>query len=78
MDIPGDVALVGYADSPVSTLVEPPLTMVSVPVREIGVRAMRTLQTLLSGRKPRRRRTVLDVELVLRESCGHHPNPSAE
>jgi LacI family transcriptional regulator len=78
MDVPGDIALAGYTDSPVSTLVDPPLTMVSVPAREIGVRAMRTLQTLLSGRKPRRRRTVLDVELVLRDSCGHHVESGAE
>ncbi len=76
LDVPGDVALVGYTDSPVSTLVQPALTMVSLPAREIGISAMRTLQSLLSGRKPRRRRTVFDVELVLRESCGHHQNPS--
>ncbi len=75
LDVPGDVALVGYTDSPVSTLVEPALTMVSLPAREIGFSAMRTLQSLLRGRKPRRRRTVFDVELVLRESCGHHGSP---
>lgn len=78
LDVPRDVALVGYTDSPVSTLVEPALTTVSVPARDIGVRAMRTLQSLLSGRKPRRQRTVPEVELVLRESCGPHRNPPAE
>lgn len=78
MDVPGDIALVGYTDSQVSTLVEPALTMVSVPAQEIGVRAMRTLQSLISGRKPRRRRTILDVELVLRESCGNHRNLPVE
>lgn len=72
IDVPGQIGLVGYTDSPVSTLVEPALTMVSVPVREIGVRAMRTLQSLVAGRKPSRRRTVLDVELVVRDSCGAH------
>jgi DNA-binding LacI/PurR family transcriptional regulator len=46
--------------------------MVSVPAREIGVRAMRTLQSLIAGRKPSRRRVVLDVELVVRDSCGVH------
>jgi LacI family transcriptional regulator len=70
--LPRDIALVGYTDSPVSTLVEPALTTVSVPTREIGVRAMRTLAPLIDGRKSRRRREVLDVELVLRDSCGAH------
>jgi DNA-binding LacI/PurR family transcriptional regulator len=72
IDVPGEIALVGYTDSPVSTLVDPALTMVSVPARESGVRAMRTLQSLIDGRKPSRRRTVLDVELVVRHSCGVH------
>jgi len=75
IDVPGDLALVGYTDSPLSVLVEPALTMVSVPAREIGVRAMRTLQGLISGRKPRRRRSVLDVELVVRRQLRPSPEP---
>ena len=72
VEVPGEIALAGYADSPVSMLVEPALTTVSVPSREIGMRAMRTLNTLMSGRRPRPRRVVLDVELVIRDSCGSH------
>jgi DNA-binding LacI/PurR family transcriptional regulator len=72
LHVPGDLAIVGYTDSPATALVEPPLTMVSVPAREIGLRAMRTLAALMGGRKPRPRRTVLDIELVLRRSCGSH------
>jgi DNA-binding LacI/PurR family transcriptional regulator len=45
--------------------------MVSAPAREAGVRAMRTLQLLIAGKKPPTRRTVLDVELVV-ASCGSH------
>jgi DNA-binding LacI/PurR family transcriptional regulator len=70
--VPEDLATVGYTDSPTAELVEPPLTMVSVPAREIGVRAMETLSELISGRKPRPRRTVLGVDLVVRGSCGLH------
>jgi DNA-binding LacI/PurR family transcriptional regulator len=72
MDVPGDLAIVGYTDSPAAALVDPPLTMVSVPAREIGCQAMRALADLIAGKKPRPRRTVLDVELVLRDSCGPH------
>ena len=70
--IPEDLALIGYADSPLAALADPPLTMVSVPSREAGVLAMQTLQSLIAGGKPRIRRTVLDVELVVRASCGSH------
>ena len=67
-----ELAIIGYTDSPAAGRVAPPLTMVSVPAREIGVRAMRSLFDLMRGKKPRPRRTVLDVELVLRDSCGTH------
>jgi DNA-binding LacI/PurR family transcriptional regulator len=72
LKVPGKLALAGYIDSPSAALVEPPLTMVSVPAREMGMQAMRILSDLIQGRKVRPRRTVLDVELVVRESCGRH------
>jgi DNA-binding LacI/PurR family transcriptional regulator len=72
MDVPKDLAIIGYADFPAAALVHPPLTMVSAPAREIGLRAMRTLQALIAGKKASPRRTVLDIELVLRDSCGSH------
>jgi len=72
LEVPGQLALCGYTDSPTATLVQPPLTMVSVPAREIGIRAMQTLANLIEGKTPRPRRTTLPVELVVRQSCGHH------
>jgi LacI family repressor for deo operon, udp, cdd, tsx, nupC, and nupG len=72
LDVPRDLAITGYTDSPIAALVEPALTMVSVPAREIGIRAMLTLSDLIRGKNLRPHRTVLDVALVLRESCGAH------
>ena len=72
LDMPAQLALCGYTDSPTATIVQPPLTMVSVPAREIGTRAMQTLADLIQGKNIRPRRTTLPVELILRDSCGHH------
>ena len=72
LDVPGRLAVTGYTDSATAALVDPPLTMVSVPAREIGVQAMRILAELVRGRHPRSRRTILDVELTVRDSCGPH------
>jgi DNA-binding LacI/PurR family transcriptional regulator len=72
LNVPAELALCGYTDSPTTALVHPPLTMVSVPAREIGSRAMQTLAKLIQGKKLRPRRTTLPVELILRDSCGHH------
>ena len=73
LKVPGKLALAGCMDFPSAALMEPPLTMVSVPAREMGMQAMRILSDLIQGRKVQTlRRTVLDVELVVRESCGRH------
>jgi LacI family transcriptional regulator len=75
--LPRDLAIVGYTDSPLALLVEPALTVVEVPAREIGLRSMRTLADLIDGRRPRRRRTVLPTRIIVRDSCGSHPTASS-
>jgi LacI family transcriptional regulator, repressor for deo operon, udp, cdd, tsx, nupC, and nupG len=72
LNIPAELAIIGYTDPPAATLVDPPLTMVSVPAREAGVHAMQTLHTLIGGTRPRPQRIVLDTELIIRASCGSH------
>jgi DNA-binding LacI/PurR family transcriptional regulator len=72
LHVPRDLAIIGYADSPAATLVDPPLTMVSVPARQVGVEAMRTLRALIAGKKPSPQRVVFDTELIVRASCGSH------
>jgi DNA-binding LacI/PurR family transcriptional regulator len=72
LKVPSGLAVIGYTDSPAATLIEPPLTMVSVPADRAGVQAMRTLQALIAGTKPSPQRIVLDTELVVRASCGSH------
>jgi DNA-binding LacI/PurR family transcriptional regulator len=72
IEVPTELAITGCTDSTAAALVEPALTMVSVPARDMGVQAMQTLADVIAGRMPRPRRTVLDVELVVRDSCGAH------
>lgn len=79
LDVPRDLAIISYTDSPLAALVDPPLTVVDVPAHEIGVRAMRTLSDLIRGIQPRRRRTVLPTKIIIRDSCGtHEPGSSGE
>lgn len=70
MVVPDDVALVGYNDIELAALVHPPLTTVSAPAYEMGVRAMTMLRHLHSGLPVQPRRVVLDTELIIRSSCG--------
>jgi DNA-binding LacI/PurR family transcriptional regulator len=45
--VPADLSVVGFADSLVAQLVDPPLTTVSIPALEVGRRAMELLLTCL-------------------------------
>lgn len=67
LKVPDDVAIIGFDDSPVATAVTPPLTTMRQPSFEQGEEMAGILLDLLAGRSPRHV-TVLDTELVVRES----------
>jgi DNA-binding LacI/PurR family transcriptional regulator len=68
--VPEDVALVGNDDIDMAAVIRPALTTVSLPVEEAGRRAVAMLRELMAGQQPDPPTVVLDVELVVRESCG--------
>ncbi len=76
VDVPGDVAVVGWDDVMTARYVRPGLTTVRQPVRELGALAADRLYDLVNGATPRPHRQVLPTELVLRTSCGCRPAPA--
>jgi LacI family repressor for deo operon, udp, cdd, tsx, nupC, and nupG len=70
--VPEDMALASVDNIAVSELVEPGLTTVALPARQMGVEAMQMLQTLMDGKKLAVEQKVLPSELVIRQSCGCH------
>jgi DNA-binding LacI/PurR family transcriptional regulator len=70
LEIPGDMAVVGFGDTPSAALLHPPLTVVAQPAREIGATGARLLLERLQNPERPRRSIVLDTELIVRESCG--------
>jgi len=73
IDVPTDLAIVGYADAEVAQFTSPALTMVSLPTYDVGVAAMSALQRIIAGDSSGPERTVFDGVLVVRQSCGPHP-----
>ena len=66
--VPEDMAIIGFDDIPLASLVTPSLTTVHIPRYEIGRRAGELLLAKIEG-KPTQNLTVLPVELVLRASA---------
>lgn len=65
--VPEDIAITGFDDMPMAALVQPGLTTVRQPVRELATTTARLLHAPLTQKDGD---TVLDTELVLRGSCG--------
>jgi DNA-binding LacI/PurR family transcriptional regulator len=67
--VPGQVAVIGFDDIFVSSLVHPTLTTIRQPTYDIGIEAARLLlQRLRHPDQPIEQR-VFDLTLVIRESC---------
>jgi LacI family transcriptional regulator len=73
LDVPGDMAIVGWDDVMTARYVRPGLTTVRQPVHELGALAAQRLHERVSGGEPHEGLQVLPTSVVLRESCGCAP-----
>ncbi|MBN1780573.1 substrate-binding domain-containing protein [bacterium] len=69
VQVPEDVAVIGFDNIEETSLIIPPLTTVGQPLYEIGEKSARMLLALLDG-KELPEETVLPAELIIRQSCG--------
>lgn len=71
LSVPEDIALVGFDDVPLASMVDPPLTTVRQPIEQLGSMAVELLISLLENPGGDSvHRVVLPTELVIRASCG--------
>jgi LacI family transcriptional regulator len=71
LQVPRDLALVGFDDIPTARFVTPPLTTVRVRMTDMGSRALDSLAFQIENPEGTKRSVqVLQTELVVRRSCG--------
>lgn len=70
--VPGDIAVVGFDDSPISAYISPSLTSVARPGRQIGEEAAKIFLNSLPGvtKSDKPVQIVLPSQLVVRDSSG--------
>lgn len=72
LDVPGDVTVCGFDDTPLATTIWPELTTVHQPIREMAKAAMELLAAEIRGRRgpvrPAPRHILLDYTFVRRQS----------
>jgi len=69
VDVPGDVAIVGYDDSEAATASVVPLTTVRQPSEAMGAAMVDILLGVLRGEEDHPRLTILPTELIVRSSA---------
>jgi DNA-binding LacI/PurR family transcriptional regulator len=65
--VPRDVSVVAFDNIPLAAYVDPPLTTVRLPARELGIAAGMAILERIAGR-PVERRSLLPTELIVRAS----------
>jgi LacI family transcriptional regulator len=76
LQVPRDVAVVGFDNIPPAQYIEPPLTTVKYPGRQVGMLCARALIARIEGNARSARaqiakgRTDIDAVLIVRSSCG--------
>jgi DNA-binding LacI/PurR family transcriptional regulator len=70
LDIPGDLAIVGFDDMAWAISLHPPLTAVAQPAFDVGRTAAELLLTRVQEPTLPRRQVVLETRLIVRSSCG--------
>lgn len=68
--VPQQVALASVNDIAFAELVDPPLTTVAMPAYRLGSEAAAMLRSMMHGETPPQTQVLLQVELVIRQSCG--------
>lgn len=70
LKVPDDIAVVGFDDLEVTPLLDPPLTTIALPAKEMGRQAMAMLRRIRAGKRITPRLLTIDTRLVIRRSCG--------
>jgi DNA-binding LacI/PurR family transcriptional regulator len=70
LNVPKDIAVVGFDDLPIPMVNELQLTTIRQPVVQFGFKAVETLIELIENDLPIIKRVLMDTELIVRKSCG--------
>jgi DNA-binding LacI/PurR family transcriptional regulator len=70
LDVPGDIAVVGFDDIPLARFATPALTTVRVPAQDMATACGEQMVKLIEGCPIEHRKQVFPTALIVRDSCG--------
>lgn len=69
--VPKNISVIGFDDVPQSTVIRPKLTTIHVDKESLGAMAVQRLEDIIENRNTETLKTMIDTELVERNSCRH-------
>ncbi|TXG38419.1 LacI family DNA-binding transcriptional regulator [Seonamhaeicola maritimus] len=72
VNIPKDIAVVGFNNDPISSVIEPSLTTINQPDFEMGTIASNLLINKIENKNTSNESKILDIELIIRNSSKHN------
>jgi LacI family transcriptional regulator, galactose operon repressor len=69
-EIPRDLSIIGYDDSPICTAITPCLSTIKQPTAAMAREAVQLLLRYIENKTPRNKTVVISPELIVRESTG--------
>ncbi|RDZ10007.1 LacI family transcriptional regulator [Priestia megaterium] len=70
--VPQDLSIIGFDDTVLSTICDPPLTTIAQPIREMSKKVVELLIEEIENAKETKQRIVLSPKLVVRASTSHN------
>ena len=67
--VPSELSIIGFDDNPICLYGPVGLTTIRQPLFRMAEEAVRQLNSIISGKSKSKKKTVLEPELVIRESC---------
>ncbi|MCM3791511.1 LacI family transcriptional regulator [Domibacillus indicus] len=74
LNVPDEVSIIGFDDTVLSTICEPPLTTVAQPIEEMGEKAVELLIEEIEKKKASKQRVMLSPKLIVRKSTAPKSN----
>lgn len=71
--VPTDVMVIGWGDQPFSRYLDPPLSTVALPARQVAANAMKRLLHKVSGGQGHPETVIIEPELIVRGSLPRSP-----
>ncbi|WP_163853654.1 LacI family DNA-binding transcriptional regulator [Paenibacillus elgii] len=68
LSVPGDLSVVGFDNTLLATIIDPPLTTVAQPIQEMGQKVVDLIIRIINDKNSTKQRIVMLPELVIRSS----------